>query len=270
MKKLVCMLLLVSCIIPVFACLEDSGAQAPEFSKEAIPEAQPDVPRDLPVPEERYCASQKFGIRNGPRDAKRVAITVDDCFDKEMLRDIFDLVKQYNIRITIFPLGDQLRIGDRDLWREIAASNCEIGSHTMHHTNMTHMGRNDIHTHLYRFQETLDETLGYHYGVVSLRPPYGAYQGKDNVSTRTVMNTCKAFGFEHVVLWDVSQTNAKKAKKQVKNGSILLYHTRAKDYQCLQELIPWLLEQGYELVTVRELLEFDPIETGPELYVYQK
>lgn len=36
----------------------------------------------------------------------------------------------------------------------------------------------------------------------------------------------------------------------VQNGSILLYHGRAKDIRCLEKLIPWLLEQGYECVTV--------------------
>lgn len=264
MKRLLCMLLILCCLMP--AAFAEGSAEA----LESVPPAQPDVSRELPPEEERFYVDQRFGIRCGPRDAKRVAVTVDDCYDRELVRQIFDLANQYGVRITFFPLGDQLHASDRELWRAIAASDCEIGSHTMHHTNLTHMPRNDIHTHLYRFQEALDATLGYHYGVVSMRPPYGAIEGKDNTATRNVMNTCRSYGFQHVVLWDVSQTNFRKATKAVKNGSILLYHTRKKDYQCLQELIPWLLENGYELVTVRELLEFDPIETGPEMYVHQK
>ena len=61
------------------------------------------------------------------------------------------------------------------------------------------------------------------------------------------------------VLWDVSQTNAQKAFKDVQNGSILLYHTNPADYKCLQTLIPMLQEAGYELVTVSELLGLDPL-----------
>lgn len=264
MKRLVSVLLLMTCLLPIFCAAETAEAASD------VPPAQPGVTRDLPPKGERYCDSQKFGIRSGPRSDKRVAITVDDCFDLDLMREIYELVKEQRVRITFFPLGNQIHAKDGDFWREIAASDCEIGSHTMHHTNLTHMPRNDIRTHLYRFQEALDAALGYHYGVVSMRPPYGAITGKDNNATRTVMNTCKSYGFEHVVLWDVSQTNFKKAKKAVKNGSILLFHTRKKDYQCLQELIPWLVEQGYELVTVRELLEFDPIETSPEPYVHEK
>ena len=68
--------------------------------------------------------------------------------------------------------------------------------------------------------------------------------------------------------WNVSQTKAQDAFKRVKNGSILLFHAREKDYKCLQELIPMLLEAGYEPVTVSELLGFDPPEISDELYVY--
>ena len=235
-----------------------------------VPMAQPGLARDLPPASERYCDSQEFGIRNGSRDLKRVAVTVDDCYEIDKVQAVFDLCREYSIRVTFFPLGDQLKTKDSELWRAIAASDCEIGSHTMHHTKMTDMSRSGMNIHLYRFQEVLDETLGYHYGVVSMRPPFGDIRNEDGNLNRTVVSNCKNFGYEHVVLWDVSQTDFAKAKKAVKNGSILLYHARAKDVKCLEELIPWLVEEGYELVTVRELLEFDYIETSVELYVHQK
>jgi len=62
-----------------------------------------------------------------------------------------------------------------------------------------------------------------------------------------------------VVLWDVAQTDPQKAFKEVQNGSILQFHTQEKDLACLRELIPMLLEEGYELVTVSELIGLDPL-----------
>ena len=53
--------------------------------------------------------------------------------------------------------------------------------------------------------------------------------------------------------WDVSQTDPKKAIRDVEDGSILLYHANPKDVRCLRELIPLLVEQ-YDCVTVSELL----------------
>lgn len=233
------------------------------------PDESESVPAEPAAEEEKaptYADTQAFGIRNGPRDAKRVAVTMDDCYERERVREAFELCKQYGVVMTFFPLGDQLKAKDASLWREIVDYGCEIGSHTMHHTKMTKMSRGGIATHLYRFQECLDEVLGYHYGVVSVRPPFGAYRTEDGRIYKTMESVFRKYGFDHIVLWDVSQTDAEKAKKDVKNGSILLYHARVKDVKCLRTLIPWLVEQGYELVTVRELLEYDEIEISPEIY----
>ncbi len=54
----------------------------------------------------------------------------------------------------------------------------------------------------------------------------------------------------------------------MKNGSILLFHTQAKDIRCLEELIPRLLEDGYELVTVSEMLDMPPVATSTDMYTY--
>ena len=170
--------------------------------------------------------------------------------------------------MTFFPLGDQLKKADADLWRAIADSDCEIGSHTNHHTNWQHMSYNGICIHLYRTQECLDEVLGYHYEVRWYRPPFG-HLGTNNDSEKIIIRTIRLFGYDHALLWDVSSSNdADVAIRKVKNGSILLFHAREKDYRCLEKLIPMLLEEGYEPVTVSALFGFDPPERGGEPYVY--
>ena len=264
---------------------EPDGAAEPEVLAEpADTDAEPadaDEETSAPAPAvtaspareetgERWADSQPFGIRHGPRDQKKVAVTMDDCYDRSCIREIFDFCQELGVPMTFFPLGDQLKKKDAELWKAIAASNCEIGSHTNHHTNWQHMSYNGICIHLYRTQECLDEVLGYHYGMVSLRPPFGRYTNEKGTALGTAVKACNRYGYEHVVLWDVSQTNAELAKQDVQNGSILLYHARAKDVKCLKTLIPWLIEEGYELVTVNELLQLGEIEIGPEPYVHQK
>ena len=83
-----------------------------------------------------------------------------------------------------------------------------------------------------------------------------------------MVRAIRTYGYEHILRWDVSQTDAAKAIEKVQNGSILLYHARHKDYVCLETLIPQLLEAGFEPVTVSELFGFPPPETSEELYVY--
>ena len=258
---------------------ETDGGETPDAAAET---AQPDeADAGAPAPSvtaspaaeetgERWADSQPFGIRHGPRDQKKVAVTMDDCYDRACIREIFDFCQELGVPMTFFPLGDQLKKKDAELWKAIAASNCEIGSHTNHHTNWQHMSYNGICIHLYRTQECLDEVLGYHYGMVSLRPPFGRYTNEKGTPLATAVKACNRYGYEHVVLWDVSQTNAELAKADVQNGSILLYHARAKDVKCLKTLIPWLIQEGYELVTVKDLLQLGEIEIGPEPYVHKK
>ena len=118
------------------------------------------------------------------------------------------------------------------------------------------------------FQQSLDQTLGYHYEVRWLRPPYGNLLDASG-SMKDVMRVCKQVGYSHAILWDVSEMrSAKKAFSMTKNGSILLFHARKNDYACLEELIPMLLEAGYEPVTVSGLFGYDPPPTGDEVFIY--
>ena len=84
-----------------------------------------------------------------------------------------------------------------------------------------------------------------------------------------VMQICKRVGYSHAILWDVSEMrSAKAAAELTHNGSILLFHARKDDYACLEELIPMLLEAGYEPVTVSGLFGYDPPPTSDEVFIY--
>ena len=194
-----------------------------------------------------------FTMYHGTREEKRLCITVDDLKDIEMVQAIFELGQQLNVPMTFFALGYVIEEKDAEVWRAIAASNCEIGNHTYAHQSLPMMGHINIIQSLQRVQDQLDEVLGYHYPMRVMRPPYGNITV--NGSSSYVANAVDAAGYEHMVLWDVSQTNPEKCLKKVKNGSILLFHSIPKDLACLEILLPQLIEQGYEFVTVSEMAE---------------
>ena len=145
---------------------------------------------------------------------------------------------------------------------------CEIGNHTSWHDSLPQLTPGDIVYTLVMFQQSLDQTLGYHYEVRWLRPPYGNLQNESG-SMMDVMQICKRVGYSHAILWDVSEMrSAKAAAELTHNGSILLFHARKDDYACLEELIPMLLEAGYEPVTVSGLFGYDPPPTSDEVFIY--
>jgi peptidoglycan/xylan/chitin deacetylase (PgdA/CDA1 family) len=108
-------------------------------------------------------------------------------------------------------------------------------------------------------EEQLDSVLGYEYKIRLMRPPFGSIYG-DRLRTAKRLEQC---GYPYIILWSISQTDPKKMLAQVQNGDILLYHSYRKDVEGLRKAIPVLLERGYELVTVSELLGLNENEAEP-------
>lgn len=207
-----------------------------------------------------------YTVFHGSREEKRVAITVDDCYNIENVQAILDLCKQHGIPVTFFVIGSALKMKDASVWRAAVESGHEIGNHTWSHARLPDLNSRDIKLQLNRTQEKLNTLLGYEYNMQVMRPPYGRLStDPDKKSDIRVVEAIEAAGYVHAVRWDVSQTDPDKALKAVKNGSILLYHAYKKDVRCLTELIPKLLEIGYECVTVSELLQ-PPSESNTFLH----
>ena len=212
---------------------------------------------------------EAFRVRFGDPNSKKIAITMDDVNDREWVWKSVELCREYGITMTFFPNGVNILEEDADNWRDVVASGCEIGSHGYYHESL--MKTDDRFRVLWllgKTQEQLDKVLGYHYQIRWYRPPYGILDHPNGSDSH--YKTLKKFGYDHAILWSVSQTDPEEAYIRVKNGSILLFHARKTDYDCLTVLIPRLLEAGFEPVTVSELLGVDPPETSDELYVYRK
>ena len=205
---------------------------------------------------------ENYVVRHGDRDQKKVSITVDDGWDLSILREIHELSVELDFPITWFMVGTQFRHEDKALWEDVIAHGSEIGNHTWKHSRLLRFNISNGHPQTRLTQERVDEVLGYHYPLRLMRPPYGEYKNAE----KNFLPIFEKYGVEKVVLWDVSQTNPQKAIKDVQNGSILLYHTRKADLECLKVLVPMLREQGYELVTVSDLLGMPPLELPPEAY----
>jgi len=218
---------------------------------------------------------ETFAVKHGSRESKKVAITVDDCYKTatEWIAADVELCKQYGIHMTFFPIVKTgcLEEKYRDLWQSVLDAGCEIGCHGYQHLRLGSFDYWTLVKRLGRWQEELDKTLGYHYQTRWLRPPYGSIDGGKKLNDKQVTSALKRYGFDHYVHWEVSETkNMEKALEDIQPGSILLFHSKKKDTRFLEQLIPVLQEQGYEMVTLSELFGFDLPETSEELYVYDR
>lgn len=179
--------------------------------------------------------------RFGSREEQKIAVTIDDCYHAEDVRAVLDILQANDVRATFFP----------------------IGNHSWGHTYLTKLSRQKIKFQMLRTQEKVDALLDCHYPMQVMRPPMGKTNPK-------VEESVAAVGYLAVVKWDVSETDPVKALAAVQNGSILLFHARKKDAKCLSVLIPQLVAEGYQLVTVSELLGLPEIVCSAEKYVYHR
>lgn len=205
-----------------------------------------------------------FLVYHGDRETPRIAITIDDIYDENVLRMMHELSVELGVPFTYFVLGTQIRESDKAIWEDVIARGGEVGNHTWKHPYLTRISIHNARNQILLTQEAWDNLLGYHYPLRLLRPPFGYFKEGDV----NLLPMFYEYGVEKTVMWDVSYIEPEQAREATENGSILLFHTNYADLECMKVLLPQLIADGYELVTVSELLDMEPIQTSEEKYVF--
>ena len=107
-----------------------------------------------------WALAENLTFRCGQRDAPRIAITIDDCYDRTYIEAAVALCETYQIPITFFPVGSGLKFADGPLWQRALDAGCEIGNHTWRHKRLTELSPSRIRYQLLRTQQKVDEMLG--------------------------------------------------------------------------------------------------------------
>lgn len=206
-------------------------------------------------------------------DKPMVALTFDDGPIPGITDQILDILEENNARATFFVLG--WRLGDekkQEILRRAVSLGCEIGNHTWSHRKM--LGQNYVglrHEVLNTNNKVFDITGTYPH---CLRPPGGQY-------TYEAMRIARENGMV-IALWaqsgNVMETDSNKiaqnVEKQIVDGKelqdgdiILLHDTHENMIDAVKIIVPKLMEEGYQLVTVWELLNCAELPPVPgELY----
>ena len=179
-----------------------------------------------------------------------VAITFDDGPNPKSTPRILDTLEQYNAVATFFDLG-QLVNTYPDIVRREEAIGCEVGSHTYSHKNLNILSDEEIQDEIRNAQAAFKKALGHE--VVLLRAPYG----NANLKVKENLNY-------PLIKWNVDSLDWKTRNKtkiinkinEIKNfdGHIILLHSiYGATADAVEELVPQLINNGYQLVTVSEL-----------------
>ncbi len=206
--------------------------------------------RALPSLSKSVLAS-KF-IRQGPKDAKRMAITFDDG-PYLLTAKYIEVLQAYDVPATFFLIGVQVEKYP-DEAKMIIDSGYEIGVHSYGHKQLTRMSansmENDFEKSLAAIRNITETDIRF------FRPPFGNFND-------SVIQAAKNHNLT-TILWCVDPRDwqrddpnqiARHVIEKTDNGAILLLHEgREGTLEALPQIIEGLWEKGFEIVSLSELL----------------
>lgn len=184
-------------------------------------------------------------------DKPIIAITFDDGPGGESTERILDVLEQYQVRATFFVQGKQVAKYP-DTVKRAAELGCQIGNHTYNHKDLTSLSDQEALEQLESVNELVREQTGA--GCALVRPPYGK-GWKDQRVLGLVPYPLIMWSID-TKDWstrDPKQTIAS-VLEDVQDGDIVLLHDIYNETaDAVEDFIPKLLEQGYQLATVSEM-----------------
>lgn len=183
---------------------------------------------------------------------KLVALTYDDGPYSPVTNVILDVMEQYNSRCTFFCVANRIPSYSSSVKRA-SEMGCEIASHTYEHKYFDTLTEKEIQFQVSKASEVIQQYSGNE--VTLLRPPGG--KSKDTIPYPEIMWSVDTKDWANR---NRDQTLAN-AKAGIFDGSIVLMHDLyPTSAEATKELVPWLIERGYQIVTVDEMFEARGIE----------
>ncbi len=193
-------------------------------------------------------AEERSGKPAGER--KKIALTFDDGPHPYYTDQLLDGLEERGVRATFFVTGEHASLHP-DVIRRMQEAGHLIGNHTYSHIQLTKKNREKFKEELLKTNEVIREITGEE--VLFVRPPYGSWD--------------KAFEKElnmFPVLWTIDPLDwcsdnvgciVERVVNKAGEGEIILLH----DYYdtsvtAALEIVDELLEEGYEFVTVEEIM----------------
>lgn len=183
------------------------------------------------------------------KDKKLVALTFDDGPGK-YTEEILELLEENNASATFFLVGEEIERRPENAIA-IHESGNEIGIHGYTHSSFTKLGATQTIKEIEQVNDLL-ESLGIDRTTL-VRPPYGSL----NQSIRELDYTYCLWNLDTLDWKTKDKDKIKQAiRDDIDENSIILVHEIHKPtLEALQEILPELVEEGYEFVTFTELFE---------------
>ena len=181
---------------------------------------------------------------------KLVAVTFDDG-PGQYTGGLLDELAKRDVVVTFFVQGCNAERYSSVIKKAYEAGH-QIASHTYNHPNLVTLSTAEVQNQLNKTSNILNQAIGVE-NTYMLRPPYGSY----NANVLAVSGVPAILWSVDTLDWKTRRADAvyQHIVNDTKDGSIILMHDLySSTVEGALRGIDYLREQGYELVTVSELL----------------
>lgn len=177
-----------------------------------------------------------------------VALTFDDGPNSRYTPKILDILEENQTKATFFVIGQQISSHEDVIQRMIKNGN-QVGIHTFTHRNLTKLTDKAIQDEIQQTAQTLSQ---FNYKSTIVRPPYGSYNQHiiDIIDYPLVLWNIDTRDWESLNTKSIVEL----VKENVKDGDIILFHDMyPTTVEAIKGIVPYLINEGYQLVTIDEL-----------------
>lgn len=184
----------------------------------------------------------------GDSTKKDIYLTFDAGYDNGTLPLILDVLKEKNVKVTVFVTGDFLK-RERDLVERIANEGHIVGNHTYNHKDITKLSVEQLEKEIKHVEDEYFKITNKDM-IKLFRPPEGSF---DKKSLKNVQNLGYKTFFWSIAYkdWDTKNQNGKEyvynhIMDNIHNGAIILMHSVSKDnLEALPMVIDSIRNEGY-------------------------
>lgn len=191
-----------------------------------------------------------------PNEKNQVFLTFDDGPTPEITNWTLQQLKEYNAKATFFCIGDNIK-KHPELFLKILQEGHIIGNHTFNHLNGWKTKTEDYIENSKLCEVQIQKLSNSKNQSKLFRPPYGKI--KKSQSKQLLQ-----MGYK-IIMWDVlsadfdSNSTPEKCLnnvlKNVKSGSIIVFHDSQKSFKNLKEVLPktlsFLKQNGFVCEVIR-------------------
>lgn len=195
---------------------------------------------------------------------KLVALTFDDGPSSATTPGILKVLSEKDAVATFFMLGSKVK-NNPDIVKQVKTAGCDVASHTMYHQNLIRIPLVSAQSDINEAKATIESVLNY--PLIYTRTPYGNTNSAILASIGTP-----------IILWSVDTLDWKNQNtdsiinttmNEVHDGAIILMHDiYPTTVEALPNLIDTLRGNGYEIVSVSELVELRKVSLSPGQIYY--